>query len=150
MRRAAVVMVLLVALVHPAWGQDPEKKPPSPSAPELDVPKVPVAPTGAMPSSVVDLLPGDRTPDFQLDSSLGGAVRAAQLKGHWCVLVFDESRARLAALRTVQDSLWAIGVQPYGFCRDGIGALRTMAEREQVTFPILSDVTGQISQLFNM
>ena len=151
MRRAAVVMLMLVALCRPASGQEsPDRPPPSPSPQKPDTPQLPLNPTVAMPSSVVDLVPGDKAPDFQLDSSLGGVVRSADLKGHWSVLVFDQSRARLTALSAVQDSIWAMGVQAYGVCREGTGSLRALAQREKIGFPLLSDVTGQISQLFSM
>lgn len=148
MRRSGVVMVMLVALISVAWGQDLEKQPQMPSPP--DPARVPVAPTGAVPATDADLTPGDKAPDFQLDSSLGGTVRLADLKGHWSVLVFDESRTKLAPLGVVEDSMRALGVRPFGVCRDGIGALKAFAEREKIGFPLLSDPTGEISQLFGM
>lgn len=148
MRRTAVVMVMLVALVGAAWGQDPEKHPSVP--PLLEPARVPLAPNGAVPATSADLTPGDRAPDFQLDSSQGGVVRGADLKGHWAILVFDESRAKLAPLRAVGDSIRALGARPFGICRDGIGALKTFAERQKIGFPLLSDPTGEISQLFGM
>ena len=148
MRRSAVVVVMLMTLVGAAWGQDLEKKPVMPSQP--DPARVPLAPTGTVSSANVDLTPGDQAPDFRLESSLGGTVRLADLKGHWIVLVFDESRAKLASLGAVGDSIRALGVQPLGVCRDGVGALKTFAEREKLSLPLLSDPTGEISQLFGM
>ena len=148
MRRFALVMVLSLVFSGTSWGQEPEKQPAVP--PEAAPSRLPLAPTGAEPPADVDITPGDQAPDFQLDSSAGGTVRLADLKGHWSVLLFDESRTALVPLRTVQDSLRALGAQPYGVCRDGVGALRTFAQREKLGFPLLSDATGEISQLFTM
>lgn len=148
MRRAAAVALMLVALTSVAWGQEPDK--PLPVSTKPDPARLPLVPTGAMSVTVVDLTPGDMAPDFQLDSSLGGTVRLADLKGHWSVLVFHESRMKLAPLGVAGDSIQAMGVRPFGVCRDGIGALRSFAEREKIAFPLLSDPTGEISQLFGM
>ena len=148
MRRFTVIMMMLVALASAAWGQDPEKKPQVPSQPGPS--QVLLAPTGTLSSTNVDLTPGDRAPGFQLESSLGGTVRLADLKGHWSVLVFDESRTHLAPIGVVGDSIRAMGVQPFGVCRDGVGALKALALHEKIGFPLLSDPTREISQLFGM
>jgi len=148
MRRSAVVMVMLLALVGSAWGQVPDKQPPMPLQPEPV--RVPLAPTAALSATDVDLRSGDQAPDFQLDSSLGGVVRRADLKGRWFVLVFDERRTKLAPLGAVEDSIRALGVQAMGVCPDGVGALKTFAAREKIAFPLLSDPTREISQLFGM
>ena len=148
MRRSAIVMVVLVSLVRAAWGQDLEKKPLVPA--HADPTPLPLTATGTVSSTNADLTPGDQAPDFRLDSSLGGVTRRADLRGRWSVLVFDESRTQLAALGVVGDSIRAMGVQPFGVCRDGVGALKTFALREKIVFPLLSDPTGEISQLFGM
>jgi peroxiredoxin len=148
MKRSGFVIVMLMAFVGATWAQDLEKRPSVTSQPEPA--RVPLTPTGTVPGADADLTPGDKAPDFQLDSSRGGTVRLADLKGHWAVLVFDESRSRLAPLAAVQDSIRALGAQPFGVCQDGVGALKTFAEREKIGFPLLSDLTGEISQLFGM
>lgn len=148
MRRFSVIMVVLMTLGSAAWGQDPEKKPMPPPPPEPAA--LPLTPTGTVPASNAELRPGDKAPDFRLDSSLGGTVRLADLKGHWSVLVFDESRTKLAPLGAVGDSIRALGVRPYGVCPDGVSALKSFALRDRIDFPLLSDPTREISQLFGM
>ena len=148
MRRSVVVMGMLLTLVGPAWGQVPDKHPQAPSPPEPAL--VPLEPTAALPAPDVDLRSGDQAPDFQLDSSLGGVVRRADLMGRWFVLVFDESRTKLAPLAAVEDSIRSRGMQLFAVCPDGVGGLRTFAAHEKITFPVLSDPTREISQLFGM
>jgi peroxiredoxin len=148
MRRFTVVLVMLTTFVGAAWGQVPEKKPPR--LPPADRTGNQLTPTGAAPATNADLRAGDQAPDFRLDSSLGGVLRLADLKGHWSVLLFDESRAKLAPIQAVGDSIRALGVRPYGVCPDGIPALKALALREQIDFPLLSDPTREISQLFGM
>lgn len=148
MRRGAVVMMVWMAIASTAWGQEPEKKPAVPPPPDPVL--MPLAPTGTVPASTADLRPGDRAPDFRLDSSRGGTLRLADLKGHWSVLVFDENRTELAPLGVVGDSLQALGVRPYGVCPDGASALKSFAQRDKIDFPLLSDPTREVSQLFGM
>ena len=148
MTRFAVAILMLMTFVGAGRAQDLEKLPQGTSRPEPTRP--PLAPTGAVPSTDVDLIPGDRAPEFRLDSSLGGSVRLADLKGRWAVMVFDESRAKLAPLAAVEDSIRSLGATALGVCPDGIGALRSFAEREKIGFPLLSDPTREISQLFGM
>jgi peroxiredoxin len=148
MRRSAMMVVMLMGLAGAARAQDPAKPPGGATPPEPVT--SPVVPTGAVPSTDSDLTPGDKAPDFRLDSSLGGTVGLADLKGHWSVLVFDESRTNLVPLQAVEDPLRALGARPLGVCPDGIGALRTLAAREKLGFPLLSDPTREISQLFGM
>jgi peroxiredoxin len=148
MRRFTVVVLLMTTLGGVAWGQDPEKKPLPPSPPEPVA--MPLTPTEPVPAPDMDLMPGDKAPEFQLDSSLGGTVRLADLKGHWSVLVFEETRTKLAPLGELGDSIRALGVQPYGICPDGVSALKILASRKKIDFPLLSDPTREISQLFGM
>jgi peroxiredoxin len=147
-RRSALVTVMLLTLAGAAWGQDPEKRPATPARPEPAGP--PLTPTGTWSPGNLELGPGDKVPAFQLGSSLGGTVGQADLKGHWSVLLFEENRMNLASLRATADSMRALGAQPYGVCPDGVPALRTLAERERIGFPLLSDLTREISQLFGM
>jgi peroxiredoxin len=148
MRRFTVVVVVWMALGGAAWGQEPGKKPMPPPPPEPAA--IPLTPTGPVLAQDTDLRPGDKAPEFQLDSSLGGTVRLADLKGHWSVLVFEETRTKLAPLGVLGDSIRALGVRPYGVCPDGVAALRTLAARDRIDFPLLSDPTREISQLFGM
>jgi peroxiredoxin len=148
MRRFTAVALMWMALGGAAWAQVPEKRP-MPPPPPAEV-TLPLTPAGLGPASYTDLRPGDKAPDFRLESSLGGTVRLADLKGHWSVLVFVETRTKLAPLGAVGDSIRALGARPYGVCSDGASALKALASRDKIDFPLLSDPTREISQLFGM
>ena len=64
--------------------------------------------------------------------------------------VFEETRTKLAPLGVLGDSIRALGVRPYGICPDGVSALKALASREKIDFPLLADPTREISQLFGM
>jgi peroxiredoxin len=93
---------------------------------------------------------GDKAPDFAMDGSQGHPVHLADLKGQWAVMVFAENRTTLGQLKGIDGELRKLGVRIYGVCKDGSSALKSYAEREQLPFVILSDLTGQISQIYGM
>ena len=150
MNRAAFVMLMCLALSPVARAQDPTDRHPTPT-PEQVAPKanLPLNPQGEGPLEA-DVWVGEKAPDFQLDGSRGEPVRLSDLKGHWAVLVFDESRTRLANLKSICGDLTKLDVQPYGVSRDGWAALRAFADREQLPYLLLSDLTGEISQIYGM
>ncbi len=152
MKRSAVVVVMSLALAGIAWGQEPvDLKQPVLATPKPEpAPVVPLTPTGTISSTVQDIGPGDQAPPFQLDSSLGGQVRQSDLRGHWSVMLFDELRTDLAPLGATADSIRALGARTYAVCPDGAPALKAFGERERLEFPLLSDPTREISQLFGM
>ena len=110
---------------------------------------MPLNPQGESPIES-DVWVGDKAPDFELDGSQGKPVRLSDLRGHWALLVFDDSRTRLADLMAIYGDLNSLGVRPYGISRDGSAALRTFAEREKLPYLLLSDPTGEVSQLYGM
>jgi len=149
MKRFALVVVSFVVLAAAAAAQVPNPENPKILPPPQ--PKVaPPDPVAGTLGATIDLAPGDAAPGFALESSLGGEVKRADLAGGWYVLVFDPSFAALAPLHTVMDTLLAIGVRPFGVCRDRVTVLRSIAARQHLAFPLLSDPTGEISQLFDM
>jgi peroxiredoxin Q/BCP len=93
---------------------------------------------------------GERAPDFELDGSQGRPVHLADLTGQWAVMVFTESRTTLGPLKGINGELRKLGARLYGVCKDGAAALKTYAEREQLPFVVLSDLTGEISQTYGM
>ncbi len=145
-------LALLLALALAGSGAAQDYNPPlnHTKTPDRPDPPVTTAPQGTVPEEVVDLTPGDRAPDFQLDSSLGTPVRLADLRGHWSVLVFDDDGAGISAMGALDDSVKALGASVYGVCREGPAALRSRAERGGIRFPLLADLTGQVSELFGM
>jgi peroxiredoxin len=77
-------------------------------------------------------------------------VKLADLKGTWAVLVFEADRKPLAALQGVTGDLGKLGVSLYGVCPDGAGALKALVAREKLTYPLLSDPTGEVARLYGM
>ena len=148
MRRVAIVVLLLSGLALSARAQTVGEERTQPLPP--DPARGRVTPTGAVPTGAADLTPGEKAPDFKLDSSLGGTVSRADLQGHWFVLVFAASRTSVAPVGAVQDSIEALDVRPLGVCSDGVGALVKLAAKTHLRLPVLSDPTGEISQLFGM
>lgn len=147
MRRALFVPLIVLALAAPASAQTGKQNPPSPTPTGAETPMSPVA-QGPHITSQVYL--GEPAPDFELDSSTGRPVRLAHLKGYWVLLVFADSRTELAALREREPELRRLGVKPYGMCADKAHVIRAYAEREQLPFTLLADVTGEISQLYGL
>lgn len=121
---------------------------------ELPAPPVP-APPPIQPMVVgsgsdSDLRVGREAPDFTLDAAAGGSTNLADLRGHWAVIVFTDDRSTLAPLESIQPDLQKAGVTLYGVCRDAPATLHTFAAARQVRFPLLADLTQQVSQVYGM
>jgi peroxiredoxin len=147
MKWVCLVPVMLIVWAVGAFAQDLPSKSPQ-QMPEQ--PRQPVVPGAVGGPDVADLTPGDRAPSFKLDSSTGHPVSLADLKGRWAILVFEAGHSRFASLAAVNDSVHAMGARLFCVCEDGIGAITSYAERQKLRFPLLSDPTRQISQLFGM
>ena len=93
---------------------------------------------------------GEQAPGFELDGSRGRPVRLAHLKGYWILLVFADRRTDLTPLKEIEPDLRRLGVKPYGICADKVHVLKSHAEREQLPVILLSDITGEISQLYGL
>jgi peroxiredoxin Q/BCP len=148
MRRALFVLVSLLALAGAARAGDPPRQPtPTTTPPTTEAPLSPVA-QGVRIESQVYI--GEPAPDFELDGSEGRPVRLAHLKGYWILLVFEDRRHDLAPLRAKEPELRRLGVKPIGMCADKAHVLRTFAANQHLPFVLLSDVTGEISQLYGL
>jgi peroxiredoxin Q/BCP len=154
MKRMLVALILALGLASVSWAQVPgdgpdvdKNRPMPPSANPTPDPIQPLA-IGSDDGSQVGV--GDTAPDFDMESSLGKVVRLADLKGHWSVLVFDESPAALGSFKDIAGDLSRAGVSLYGIGRDAPETLRTYADRERLPFVLLSDLTRQISQAYGM
>jgi peroxiredoxin len=158
MRWMTFAVLLLLVLPSVSWAQDPNPYPTSvpgpeknPSAPQPVRPSpLPLEPAGVESAIDSEVAIGDQAPDFVLDGSQGRPVHLADLKGQWAVMVFTETRTTLAPLKGIDGELVKLGARLYGICKDGVPALKSYAEREQLPFLLLSDLTGQISQIYGM
>ena len=147
MRRALFVVVMLLAAVATRAADVPKPSSPAAPSPTRDAPLSPSARESRIASQVYV---GEQAPDFELDGSQGQPVRLAHLKGYWILLVFADGRADLSPLRGIEPELRKLGVRPYGICADKAHVLRAYVERQRLPVVLLSDVTGEISQLYGL
>lgn len=148
MRGSLIAVVLLLALTGAVRADEANKtkepvKPPAPGETSLS----PVPQESRIASQIYV---GEQAPDFELDGSQGRPVRLAHLKGYWLLLVFADRRADLAPLKEIEPDLRRLGVRPYGICADKAHVLRAYVQREQLPIVLLSDVTGEISQVYGL
>jgi peroxiredoxin Q/BCP len=93
---------------------------------------------------------GDVAPDFELPAADGSVVRLSELRGRHVIVYFYPAamtpgctrqacdfRDNLAALQTADHLV--VGVSP-----DPPAALARFAERDQITFPLLSDPDREV------
>ena len=153
MKRLLTASLLLLVLSGTALADDPKADQPPGGTPPVSPPEGP--PDTGYPGDtgipdVADLGPGDRAPQFKLDSSLGRPLQLSDLKGHVSVLVFDTDCSLFGAFSALSDSMTALGVRQYGVCPNAKREMLHYAEREKLTFPLLSDPNARVSRRFGM
>jgi len=148
MRRSllAVVMLLALAGATRAHGQSKSREPVTPPA----TPQSPVSSAPQESRILGQVFVGEQAPGFELDGSQGRPVRLAHLKGYWILLVFADRRTDFTPLKEIEPDLRRLGVKPYGICVDKAHVLKSHVQREQLPVILLSDVTGEISQLYGL
>ena len=91
------------------------------------------------------LQPGDPAPDFTLADSTGTPVTLSDLRGRRVVVYFYPAAmtpgctTQACDFRDSLDALTAAGVAVLGVSPDPVEKLAEFAEREQLTYPLLSD-----------
>ncbi len=148
MRRSLLAVVMLLALAG-ATRADETSKARTPVATPAG-PQSPVSPTAQESHILSQVYVGEPAPGFELDGSQGRPVRLSHLKGYWILLVFADRRADLTPLKEIEPDLRRLGVKPYGICADKAHVLKSHAERENLPIVLLSDVTGEISQVYGL
>ena len=148
MKRSLFAVVMLLALAG-AMRADEASKARTP-VPSPNIESKTISPTPQENRIQSQVYVGEQAPDFELDGSQGRPVRLAHLKGYWLLLVFTDRRTDLAPLNAIEPDLRRLGVKPYGICADKAHVLKSHAEREQSPIILLSDVTGEISQLYGL
>lgn len=102
---------------------------------------------------------GDEAPDFELTDQHGQAVRLSDLRGRKAALVvfypWAFSRVCGGELRALQESLGDLvsdDVELLTVSTDSMFALRTYADREGFTFPLLSDFWphGEVAEAYGV
>ncbi len=148
MRRSLFAVVMLLALAGAARADDASKSKAPVMSPTGQ--QSPVSPTPQENHIQSQVYVGEKAPGFELDGSQGRPVRLSHLKGYWILLVFADRRTELTALKEIEPDLRRLGVKPYGICADKVHALKSHVAREQLPIILLSDITGEISQLYGL
>jgi peroxiredoxin len=148
MRRSLFAVVTLLALAGATRADEPSKSREPVASPAT--PQSPISPTSQENRIQSQVYVGEQAPGFDLDGSQGRPVRLAHLKGYWILLVFADRRTDLTPLKEIEPDLRRLGVKPYGICADKAHVLKSHAQREQLPVILLSDVTGEISQLYGL
>lgn len=142
-------LVLVTALVYPSLAlAQIEPKTPNQSAPPQSTGEV----SGPRPMHRVSgrVYVGERAPDFSLWGAHDREVKLSEYRGTWMLLGFADRREELADFINAHGELEAQGVQVLTVCHEKAHALRGFAQREQVQFEILADVTGEIAALYGL
>jgi peroxiredoxin Q/BCP len=114
---------------------------PAPASTELSLPQLRVS---------GQIYVGELAPDFALSSSRDREVSLSRFRGDWVLLHFVPDRRDFAALGEVQSELSRIGVTMLGVCKDNPQSLRSYAQKENVSYELLADATGEISAIYGL
>lgn len=91
---------------------------------------------------------GEAAPGFDLTSADEKRVKLSGFTGERVLLCFVERRDGLSRYRDAADSLRAMGVRLVGIAHDSPRSLRSLADRDSLSFLLLSDPTGEISAIY--
>ena len=148
MRRATWLLVLLLALAGVSGAQETKKPQGQPARPGAT--KSPLTPIGSESEITNQVYLGELAPDFELDGSRGRPMRLLHQRGYWVILIFADSRQSLVSMKGIEADMRKLGVHAFGICADKAHVLKGFAEREHLQSLLLSDVTGEISQMYGL
>ncbi|WP_432495120.1 thioredoxin-dependent thiol peroxidase [Kineococcus gypseus] len=98
--------------------------------------------------------PGDPAPDFTLPAHDGGTVTLSQLRGQSVVVYFYPAAmtpgctTQACDFRDSLASLTAAGYRVLGVSPDPVDKLAAFAERDALTFPLLSDPEHRVLEAY--
>ena len=100
------------------------------------------------------LQPGDPAPDFTLTSDTGGQVSLSGLRGRKVIVYFYPAAmtpgctTQACDFRDSLDALAASGYRVLGVSPDPVATLASFAERDGLTFPLLSDTGHEVLEAY--
>ena len=97
-----------------------------------------------------DVAVGEPAPDFELDASDGRHLQLSSLRGRWVILVFGDRKETVAPMAQVAASLDSAGITLVGVCNEKTYFLASFVKQARFPFPILSDVTREISAMYGL
>ena len=153
MRRAPHVIsplfavALTVALASAAVAQVGLKEPPRQSASPAVVPHGEPQFQNRISG---DVAVGELAPDFELDASDGRHLQLSSLRGRWVMLVFGDRKETVAPMAQVAGTLDSSGISVVGICNEKTYFLASFVKNTRFPFPILSDVTREISAMYGL
>lgn len=138
----------LIALLAVPAGLAAAAEPKTPQAPGVPRPEGGSRlPTGYQ-GIVGQVYVGERAPGFDLTSADEKRVKLSSFTGERVLLCFADRRDALSRYRETADTLRAMGVHLVGIARDSPRSLRSLADRDSLSFMLLSDPTGEISAIY--
>jgi len=149
MRNTTLGWLALVLAVSPAGALAQESRTPQrPAA----APTAQTADPSPHPGAIIagQVFVGERAPDFVLDASSGVPVKLSSLRGDWVLMVFADRKEDLAPLRQSTGDLRPLGMRLVGICNEKARTLETYNARNPLPFPMLADVTGEISAMYGL
>jgi peroxiredoxin len=150
MKTLLILLLAMAAILIPIStpAQEVEQKTPPPRPPG----GTPSADAGMRTGHLVrgSAYLGDVAPDFELEASTGATLRLSRHRATWVLLVFGGRKEDLAPLSSEVEELRTVGVEMIGVCDEKAYHLRSFAEHGKVKFPLLADVTGEISALYGL
>lgn len=97
-----------------------------------------------------DVVVGELAPDFELDASDGRHLQLSTMRGRWVILVFGDRKETVAPMARVAASLDSSGIALVGVCNEKTYFLASYVKHTRFPFPILSDVTREISAMYGL
>jgi peroxiredoxin Q/BCP len=98
----------------------------------------------------------ETAPDFRAQDQQGATRTLTEFRGHPVVLYFyprdgtPGCTREACAFRDAWDRIAATGAQVIGVSSDSVGSHRHFAEEHHLTFPLLADPDGHISDLYGV
>ncbi len=100
------------------------------------------------------LNPGDVAPDFTLKNSAGTDVSLSDYRGRNAIVYFYPAAAtpgcttQACDFRDSLSSLQSAGYEVLGISPDPVGKLASFADKEGLTFPLLSDESHAVAEAY--
>jgi peroxiredoxin Q/BCP len=145
MRTIPLALIAMLVLPLPLLAQPDPKNPPQPPRGR---PPGEVGPPATQIRISSRVYVGEDAPDFELTDANGRPFRLSRMRGERVLLVFADRRDLLVPYAAAADSLRSLGVLMVGVCHDSPQSLRTTATRDNLSFPLVSDPTGEIAAIY--
>jgi peroxiredoxin len=142
--KLALVLIPLMLVPVVSSAQEDAKRRPTPSTVGTET----VTPQLGRVRIIARVDVGEDAPDFELARADGSPVRLSGYRGRRLLLAFADRREAFSPFAALAESLRADSVELVGICRTSPHSLQALAERDGLTFDLLSDPIGEIAALY--